>query len=689
MYRWLAAGFLAALLPAGLLRGEEPRSVVLVTLDTVRADRLGCYGYRAAVTPVLDRFAREGVRFERATSSSPLTLPAHASMFTGRCPTAHRLRRMETDRIPADMPTLAELFRGSGYATVAVTAAGILSPAAGFARGFDRFDGATGLSHESRPASEVTDRALAALAGRSGPTFAWIHYYDAHFPWEPPTSFRNRFSHPYDGEIAVMDSEIGRLVRELTSRKVFRNALFVFVGDHGESLGEHDETEHGLLLTEGVLHVPWVFWTPDGSLAPRTIPERVSTTSIAPTVAELAGIRGKLPPWDVPSLAAVVRGRARPPAAPLYAETFHPLYTFRWSAVRAVTEGRWRLVESSEIELYDLESDPGETRNVATANTAVVGRLRRLFAGFSNETWGRLDADAGAAAPDPEQVARLRSLGYISGEPPPPAGTDFTRLPNPRGRAGVASDIIARGFLLQRDQKWGELADLMRAALRREPSSVLATARLAGAEAGLKHWESAEALWRQVEKSGATVEALSNLALCRYNRGDLRGAIPLLERANALDRRDPVVIARLMYFYNRADRRDAARALWERVRRDGPRTPEISFQAGLLSMGDGDAAAARALFLEAAKGDPSNADARANLAALAMNRGDVDEAILEIRQAIKIDAKAPTYRLLLVDALVKTDRRAEAAEAASAYVRDFPTGPDVTRMKELLKGMKR
>jgi arylsulfatase A-like enzyme/Flp pilus assembly protein TadD len=689
MKRWMAAGFLTMLLPAGLLRGEEPRSVVLVTLDTTRADRLGCYGYRSGATPSLDRFATEGVRFERATSSAPLTLPAHASMFTGRWPSAHRLRRIDADRIPADMPTLAELFRRSDFTTVAVTASGVLSREAGYARGFDRFDGAPGMSNESRPAKEVTDRALAALANVAGPTFAWIHYYDPHFPYEPPASVRGRFSHPYDGEIAVMDSEIGRLVRGLTSREPFRKAIFVFVGDHGEALGEHDESGHGILLIEEVLRVPWILWTPDGSLAPRTIPERVSTTSVAPTVAELAGVRGKLPPWDDPSLAAVVRGRARPLAAPLYAETFYPFYMFHWSAVRAVTEGRWRLVESSEIELYDLENDPGEAKNVATANTEVARRLRRLFARFSNETWGRLDPEALAAVPDPEQVARLRSLGYVAGEPSPSSDTDFTRLPNPRGRAGVASDIMQPGFLLQRDKKWGELADLMRSVLRREPNLVLATARLARAETGLKHWASAEPLWRQVEKTGTTVEVLSNLALCRYNQGDLRGAIPLLERADALDQREPLVIEKLIHIYLRTDRRDAARALWERVRRDGPDTPGIRFEAGLLAMADGDGAAAQKLFLEAARGDPLNADARANLAGLAMNRGDLDEAILEIRRAIKIDAKAPRYRLLLVDVLIKANHRAEAAEAAEAYVRDFPTGPDVPRMNSMIEELRR
>ena len=278
----------------------RPPSVVLVTLDTVRADHIACYGYRRIETPSIDELAREGIRFEQAYAQVPLTLPSHAVILTGTYPMFSGVRDVTSTGLPATVPTLAEILRGNGYRTAAFVSSFVLNSKWGLARGFevydDQTDRDTGLNKNpsllERRGDRTMNRALSWLDSRSdGPFFLWVHLYDPHRPYRPPEPYLRRYAgHLYDGEIAFDDAQLGRLVAHLRRLKIYDDTLIVLAGDHGESLGEHGEAEHGFFIYNATLRVPLILKTPGSTLASRVVTDPVSLVDLAPTIAELCRI---------------------------------------------------------------------------------------------------------------------------------------------------------------------------------------------------------------------------------------------------------------------------------------------------------------------------------------------------------------------------------------------------------------
>ncbi|HEV7519075.1 MAG TPA: sulfatase, partial [Thermoanaerobaculia bacterium] len=426
---------------AGETRGAAsqaggPANLLLVTLDTVRADHLGAYGDAAAETPSLDRLAREGIRFAAASSPVPLTLPAHSSLLSGLLPPHHGLRNNGAGSFPADRPTLATRLSAAGYRTGAFVGAFVLDHRFGLARGFDTYDdemerdpsGGRGLDAERR-GDQVVDRALAWLgkgdaasparpASRQ-PFFLWVHLYDAHAPYDPPAPYRDRHpGRPYDGEIAFADAQLGRLLAELDRLRLTAGTVVAVAADHGEALGEHGELTHGLLLYEPTLHVPLLLRGP--GLAARVVATPVSLVDLGPTLAGLlgkplatpGGSGGRLDGRDL--AAALTRGE-EPPPADLYAETRYPMI-FGWSPLAALRRRDLKYIEAPRPEFYDLARDRREEVNLA-ARPDSAGPSR----GFAD----RLASIASSSRPttpapvtagsDAESRARLESLGYAGG----------------------------------------------------------------------------------------------------------------------------------------------------------------------------------------------------------------------------------------------------------------------------------
>jgi arylsulfatase A-like enzyme/Tfp pilus assembly protein PilF len=433
---WTAAGTFAALrsqaqAPARAQGPAQtpPPNVLLITLDTVRADHIGAYGYAKGATPTIDRLAREGVRFTDATSQAPLTGPAHAALLTGRYPARMGVRDNATTPIPDGATTIAELFKAKGYRTGGFVGAFILGAEYGFGRGFDTFDAtfpkftAGSKLQAQRRCGEVTAAATTWLRAAGRPFFAWIHLYDAHTPYDPPAPFRARFATaPYDGEIAYVDSCVSRVVSALEETGLLDRTAISLIADHGEGLGDHGEAEHGLFLYDSVLKVPWVLRLPgrDSTGSPGSSnrtgssngtgrPGMVVTTQVrgidvAPTLAAIAGIT--MTNVDGQSVLS-----APEDPLPSYAETYYPNWHFGWSELKSVRVGAWKYIDAPEPELYDLRADAGETRNA-------IDRRGALAAGLSKEL-NRVQSGFGPAAtndapqPDPETLARLRSLGYV------------------------------------------------------------------------------------------------------------------------------------------------------------------------------------------------------------------------------------------------------------------------------------
>ena len=352
-----------------------PSNLLLITLDTVRADRLGAYGAAGAATPALDGMARAGVRFEQAIAAAPLTLPSHATILTGLPPTRHGLRHNGAGRLADPIDTLAERLRAAGYDTAAFVGAFVLDRRFGLDQGFALYDdeiprGATAPHLEAeRPASAVVERALGWLAEREGrPFFAWVHLYDPHAPYAPPEPFRSRFpAQPYEGEIAAVDAQVGRLLAEIESRGWSDRTLVAVAGDHGESLGEHGEATHGLLLYEATLRVPLLL-RGAGLPAGGVVRAPVGLTDLGPTLAGLLG-RDMAPPQGGRDLSADLRAGREPAPADLYSETEYPR-SFGWAALAALRRGGWKLIAGPRPELYDLSLDPDEARDRSASGAA-------------------------------------------------------------------------------------------------------------------------------------------------------------------------------------------------------------------------------------------------------------------------------------------------------------------------------
>ena len=433
----LAAAGLSFTLDA---RRQAPRpNLLLITLDTVRADRLGAYGYGRASTPNLDELSRSGIRFDDATSQSPLTGPAHAALLSGLYPGRLGIRNNASRPVPDETLMLAEAFAASGYRTGAFIGAFVVDRAYGFGQGFEVFDAnfenfrQEVKSSVERRAADVIDPAI-AWVGRgeaSRPFFAWVHLYDAHTPYAPPEPFRSKFKvQPYDGEIAYVDAQVGRLLAALRAAGAMENTIIAVVGDHGESLGEHHEDDHGIFLYDAVMRIPLIMRVPaasGGRIQPGVVSEQVRSIDLAPTLLELAGLpRGEM---DGESLATVMRGRPRRDVPASYSESWYPQLHFGWSRLRALRVGEWKFIDAPRPELYDLRKDRAERQNVIAGRGSVAARM--------SADLDAIEKGFGAAAtvptpqPDAETVARLRSLGYV-GLAAPSSGSG--RGPDPKDK---------------------------------------------------------------------------------------------------------------------------------------------------------------------------------------------------------------------------------------------------------------
>ncbi len=390
-----------------------PERVVLLSIDTLRADHVGCYGATDAHTPNLDTIGAQGVRFQVALSPAPLTLPAHASLLTGLEPPGHGVRHNSIHRLGEGLPSLAERMRDAGYATAAFVGALVLDRRFGLDRGFDVYDDRTsgrvsaGTGYGERTADEVVEAALAWLEGAPDRFFLWVHFYDPHMAYKPPAGFASAFaSDPYAGEIAFVDAEIGRLLRAIHARWGEEGLLVVAVSDHGESLGEHGETTHSYTIYEATQRIPLLLSGP-GLQAGGVAPGPASLLDVAPTILAWVGAQ-PLPEAAGRDLRELL-GRDELDPRSLYMETVATQLDFGWSALLGVRSGRFKYIRAPRPELYDLALDPGETRNRVAEEPALAAKLDGLL---ERHLAGPRRTAQAVELPE-EDRARLRSLGYL------------------------------------------------------------------------------------------------------------------------------------------------------------------------------------------------------------------------------------------------------------------------------------
>ena len=435
MFSWILSAVASLCIRAGA------PNVVLISMDTFRADRMAAYGGSAGVTPSLNALAAKGTLFSACFTPAPITLPAHATLLTGCDPERTTLHDNGRGSLAAGLPHLAEAFKAGGYDTRAVVASVVLEGRYGLERGFSRYDDAVGPVLR-RNAKEVTERAFAALKDAKSPFFLWVHYYDCHEEYEPPEPFASRFpKSPYDGAAAFMDEEIGRLLKALPA-----GTLMAVTADHGESLGEHGEATHGIFLFQPTVKVPLVLAGP-GVSSGKILHAPCSLADVAPTLAALAGVTLSGVP-DGRDLGPALRGQAVA-LRPLPLETWLPYDAFRWLPLTGVTDGRWKWIRARAARLYDLAADPQEANDSAQSAPQEALALRSAL------------SPAPSKAPSfPNADTSLRGLGYAL---VPAEGGPLKDLPDPLDRAIVLQHFDQARRLRAQGQFEGAMALLQEA----------------------------------------------------------------------------------------------------------------------------------------------------------------------------------------------------------------------------------
>ncbi len=514
--------------------------VVIITVDTTRADRLGCYGYAAAETPVMDRLAAEGVRFDQAISPVPITLPAHVSMFTGLDPHRHGVRHNGEFIVDPALTTLAEVLQGQGYDTAAFVSSFVLDARFGLNQGFDVYDaevdpsrGEFGGLENERSAEAVTTAALRWLAQRSPdrPFFLWVHYYDPHHPYEPPPRFKGRFQYLYDAEVAYMDEQIGRLLSGVADRSGARSTLTLLAGDHGESLGEHDEDTHSRTLYDATQRVPLILHVPSRLRGPYVVDDVVvGLVDIFPTVLDLLGLPVPEPIEGI----SLLRSREQRDRH-IYMETLATYLVNGWAPLHAVRRLGDKYIEAPRPEYYDMASDPHELRNLhraeSTATQLTISEVRDLLHAQMAGAPSPAEAAASASDLDPEARRRLESLGYLSSDRPTPVDGE---LPDPKDMLPVFK-LIAEAKRLTEIRQFEEALAKGRAAFALAPGDPTIPKQIGVTYLNMGKPDLAIEPLKQSLAIKPTANVLLLLAQIMIQKGELADAAELLEQSWALD----------------------------------------------------------------------------------------------------------------------------------------------------------
>ena len=510
-------------------------NIILITLDTTRADRMGFLGSERGLTPNLDGLAKESVIFTRAYAQVPLTTPSHAALLTGTYPQFNHVEDLGSP-LGREIPYLPDVVRHRGYHTVAFIGAYILDPkskaAPGFERGFDTYDAGF---HRKRPgedryrsverrAGDVVDHALAWLSQHpQGPFFIWLHFYDAHDPYDPPAPYKQKYlAAPYDGELAYADSQVGRFVAALQKRDLYNKAVIAIAADHGEAFGEHGEQRHGVFLYDETVHVPLLLKLPKQRLAGERVETRVALADVAPTLLKEAGLA-------VPaSMQGKVLTNANAADHPVYSETDYPHRAFNWSQLRSWRAGKYLYVQAPKSELYDQATDPGALNNIAQQSTAVAETLQSQMQTFHDKTSA---AKTQNAKLDPSQAENLRALGYLASDSGQTDSTGEVTGTDPKDKIQIAN-LMHQALVDIEEENYDDAIPRFQKVVEQEPGVSSAYLELGRALFHVKRYSEALPYLRTaVEKTPSSGMAHYELGLTLVKLGQWEDSLPEFKTA--------------------------------------------------------------------------------------------------------------------------------------------------------------
>lgn len=680
---------------------EKP-NVILITMDTTRADHLACYGYPDVRTPNLDSLARRGVLFEQAATNTPLTLPAHCSIMTGMYPTYHGVRINGNTALNEEQTTIAEVLSARGYQCGAFIGAFVLDGRWGLRQGFQHYDDQFDLKKYKhidlgavqRPGNEVMDIALDWLEEqKSAPFFAWIHLYDPHTPYEPPEPYgseygpRSRYG-LYDGEIAFMDEQIGRCLSWLENNGLNERTILILVGDHGEGLGSHGEGTHGYFIYDYAIHVPLIIVTPFEGLQGARVSSQVRIIDIFPTLMELAKV---ILPAETQghSLLPLMFRPQKEEDGFAYAESMSPNLQFGWSSIHSLRSTQYKYIDTPKAELYDLTQDPNEQANLLKKYPDIAREMKMTLNRLMEET-GRGAPTPQAANLDKETIERLSALGYVGA----PVATKKTSgeagpLADPKDKFLVFKDVTSAGEMVL-DEKYAEAAAKLESALREEPMIPQALLVLSTCYVELGRRDEAKAkldlLLREDPESIPALISMANILLEERKDEDV---ITLCKRTLSLDERNTqahvligeIYLGQLKYSEalphlekaveiqpkltrNRFTlgacllgfkQYDRAEVELKKVIEQAPKYPLAHFNLGLLYEETGRLEEARSAYIEEVTNYPGEFKARFNLGKLLFKLGDRPGSLAQMQEVVKLTPNLAEGHLLLARGLLYED----------------------------------
>lgn len=666
MVRQVLRLILLATLSSASLYGsdtEKPANIILITLDTTRADRMGFLGSRLGLTPNLDEVARQGAVFTRAYAHVPLTTPSHATILTGTYPQFNHLGALGTP-LAKDLPYLPAVLHAHGYTTAAFVGSQVLDPksaaAPGFGRGFDTYDagfhsrreGQDRYSSEERRAATVVTHALTWLKKQPhSPFFLWLHFYDAHDPYEPPEPFKSKYAAaPYDGEIAYVDSALGKFFSALKAAGLYDSVVIAIVADHGEAFGEHGEESHGFFLYDETVHVPLVLKAPASQNASATVDSMVGLVDIAPTLLREVGL--EVPPamqgvslLPLIASAKIAAAKAGGPGEPAdrkervsYAETDYPNSAYGWSWLRSLRTGKFLYVDAPKRELYDESTDPKATHNLADARSAVADTLQAQLDEFRRKTSRQ---GSKGTSMTPQLAEKLQALGYVSSSSNSSASnasdaSGKARGPDPKDRIEVAN-LVHHALLDVEDERYQEAIPMLRRVLQTDPQLAVAQQAMGRALNGVeKYAEAIPFLQKAVEHNPQSGRAHFELGEALGATGNWAGSAAELEAAVARTPESDDLLFFLGFAYDHIGRAaDAEKAYRQAVKINPNHFKANLFLGRSLGM-QGDFSAALPFLQNAAKLDPRSKDAHQFLANVYVELGQAENGRREQAEADRL-----------------------------------------------------
>jgi len=705
--------------------GIRQPNIVLITLDTTRADHLPIYGYDQVKTPQLQMLAHRGLVFEQCVTASPFTLPSHCTIMTGLYPTYHGVRINGNTALSEKHDTMAKVLGSRGYDCGAFIGAFVLDGRWGLKQGFAHYDDDFDLNKYKqldlglvqKSSQAVVDEAIGWLAQRRDrPFFAWLHLYDPHIPYDPPDPYRTEYGGRgpaglYDGEIAAMDAQIGRFYDWLDENNLTENTILVLVGDHGEGLGEHNESTHGYYIYDYVVHVPLLIVTPFASLQDRRCPEQVRTIDLLPTVEEMTGIApGKN--LHGRSLLPLFFPKGESEKRPAYSESMAPQLQYGWSPLYALRQYPFKYIDAPRAEFYDLKNDPGENSDLRLRQFAKAREYKKTLEKLIADT-GRNAPKTEAADLDQETMRRLATLGYVGSVSSSKSIAGKTDLADPKDKIAIF-EAVSKSQELTFNEKFAEAATLLEEVLSKDPEVIQARLVLSNAYQKLQRkTEAKEQLDAILKQDANHIQALVGMAGILRNEGRFEDVISLCRKALGVDPNSTQALALMGNAY--MDRKEYGKALpalqkaaalqakmtqyrqnlaacfvflkqyadaekiLDDINQEFPKFPMVHFNLGLVAEEKGDLTLAESGYRKEIEFNPNSVPPRFNLGKLQLKNGDFNGYMEQMNEIVKLVPEMAEGRLFLA----RGQLRDPAADLAAVQA-NVEIGLKNTRAPELL-----